>query len=79
MSFLKSCLEDEERTEAFIVSTLGLIGDFGDTFKASVRDQLLTEWVQKAIATGRARGASKQSRTNAAYAQRVRLRSVRAG
>jgi importin subunit beta-1 len=72
MGFLASCMADQERTDAFCTSTLGLIGDFGDTYKRSVRDDLMQEWVQGAIAYGRQRGASKAARTNAAYAQKVR-------
>jgi importin subunit beta-1 len=71
MTFLHGCMSEDDRTEEFITNTLGLIGDFGDTFKGAVRDQLCTEWVQNAIAVGRQRGASKQSRTNAAYAQKT--------
>lgn len=71
MSFLSGCWYDDDRTDQFSVSTLGLIGDFGDTYKTAVRDQLMQEWVQSAIAYGRQRGASKQARTNAAYAQKV--------
>lgn len=71
MTFLHTCISEEDRTEDFVSNTLGLIGDFGDTFKGAVRDQLCVEWVQNAIAIGRQRGASKQSRTNAAYAQKV--------
>ncbi|BEI86947.1 hypothetical protein CcaverHIS002_0702930 [Cutaneotrichosporon cavernicola] len=71
MTFLQGCMSEEDRTEDFITNTLGLIGDFGDTFKGTVRDVLCTEWVQMAIAVGRQRGASKQSRTNAAYAQKT--------
>ena len=71
MNFLRTCWADEERTDQFAASTLGLIGDFGDTYKAAVRDEIMQDWVQSAIAYGRQRGASKQARTNAAYAQRV--------
>lgn len=71
MGFLRSCWADEDRTDQFAVSTLGLIGDFGDTYKTAVRDELMQEWIQQAIAYGRQRGASKQARTNAAYAQKV--------
>jgi hypothetical protein len=71
MTFLRQCWNDEERTDQFSVSTLGLIGDFGDTYKAAVREELMQEWVQQAIAYGRQRGASKQAKTNALYAQKV--------
>jgi importin subunit beta-1 len=71
MGFLSTCFAEEDRTEEFVSAALGLIGDFGDTYKGAVRDQLLQEWVAQAIAAGRQRGASKQSRTNAAYAQKV--------
>lgn len=64
-------MDSPDRTDAFVVSTLGLIGDFADTFKSAVSGELMTEWVSKAITSGRARGSSKQSRTNAAYALRV--------
>ena len=71
MGFLSTCWNDDERTDQFSVSTLGLIGDFGDTYKAAVRDAIMQDWVQSAIAYGRQRGASKQARTNASYAQKV--------
>ncbi|WOO82023.1 Importin subunit beta-1 [Vanrija pseudolonga] len=71
LNFLRQCLGEEERTEEFVAAALGLIGDFGDTYKGAVRDELLQEWVQSAIQVGRQRGASKQSRSNAAYAQRT--------
>jgi hypothetical protein len=41
MTFLRQCWNDEERTDQFSVSTLGLIGDFGDTYKAAVREELM--------------------------------------
>ncbi|KAK4686304.1 importin subunit beta-1, partial [Tremellales sp. Uapishka_1] len=71
MSFLQVCMADTDRTDAFAVSTLGLIGDFGDTYKSAVKDQLLAEWVQSAIAYGRQRGSSRTAKTNAAYAQKA--------
>ncbi|KAL1412700.1 karyopherin Kap95 [Vanrija albida] len=71
LNFLRQCLAEEERTEEFVAAALGLIGDIGDTYKVAVRDELLQEWVQSAIQVGRQRGASKQSRSNAAYAQRT--------
>ena len=64
-------MSEEERTDQFATATLGLIGDFGETYKAQVRDVLMEEWVQSAIAYGRQRGASKQCRRNASYAQKV--------
>lgn len=71
LGFLRTCLAEEDRTEEFVTSSLGLIGDFGDTYKAAVRDELNAEWIQTAIQIGRQRGASKHSRTNAAYAQKT--------
>lgn len=71
MNFLQTCMADEERTDAFCTSTLGLIGDFGDTYKTAVKGDLLQEWVQNAIAYGRQRGASRAAKNNAAYAQKV--------
>lgn len=71
MGFLRTCFADEERTDQFVTSSLGLIGDFGVTYKQSVQEDLMQEWVQEAITHGRQRGSSKQSRTNAAYAQKV--------
>ena len=71
MNFLQTCMADDERTDAFCTSTLGLIGDFGDTYKAAVKDDLMKEWVQSAIAYGRQRGASRAAKNNAAYAQKV--------
>jgi importin subunit beta-1 len=50
---------------------LGLIGDFGDTYKSAVRDDLLQDWVTKAIQEGRGRGSTKYSKSAAAYAQKV--------
>jgi len=71
MVFLAGCFRDDERTDAFVTSMLGLIGDFGDTYKTQVRDDLMQEWIQSAIAYGRQRGSSKSSRTNSQYAQKV--------
>lgn len=71
LGFVRQCIGEEERTEEFVSAALGLIGDFGDTYKSHVRDQLLQEWVQAAISVGRQRGSSKRSRTNAAYAQKA--------
>lgn len=71
MTFLRQCWNDEDRTDQFSVSTLGLIGDFGDTYKAAVREELMQDWVQQAINYGRQRGVSKQAKTNALYAQKV--------
>lgn len=76
MGFLRTCMSEEERTDQFATATLGLIGDFGETYKAGVKDVLLDDWVQSAIAYGRQRGASKQARRNASYAQKVGLSSV---
>ena len=74
MNFLSSCWAEDERTDQFATSTLGLIGDFGDTYKRAVREAIMQDWVMSAILYGRQRGASKQARTNAAYAQQVRVR-----
>ena len=74
MHFLSGCYADEERTDQFSTSTLGLIGDFGDTYKSAVKEELMQDWVTQAIAYGRQRGASKTARTNAAYAAKVSLR-----
>jgi importin subunit beta-1 len=71
MGFLRTCMSEEDRTDQFATATLGLIGDFGETYKKQVRDVLLEEWVVNAIAYGRQRGASKQARRNATYAQKV--------
>lgn len=71
LGFLRQCIGEEERTEEFVSSALGLIGDFGDTYKTHIRDELVQEWVQNAISIGRQRGSSKSSRTNAAYAQKA--------
>ncbi|KAK8846795.1 hypothetical protein IAR55_005883 [Kwoniella newhampshirensis] len=71
MGFLKTCWADEYRSEGFCTASLGLIGDFGDAYKANIRDDLMQNWVQDAIAYGRQRTASKQARTNAAYAQQA--------
>lgn len=77
MGFLQTCMDDDERTDAFVTSTLGLIGDFGDTYKRSVRDNLMQEWVQRAIQYGKQRGSSRAARNNAAYAQKVSWSSVK--
>lgn len=73
MGFLQSCFADEERTDAFSTSLLGLIGDFADTYKTDAKDELLQDWVQSAIAYGRQRGSSKSARQNASYAAKVSL------
>lgn len=74
MGFLQNCSADEERTDAFSTSLLGLIGDFADIYKRDVRNELLQEWVQQAIQYGRQRGSSKSARSNAGYAAKVSLR-----
>jgi importin subunit beta-1 len=71
MVFLAGCFRDEEKTDSFVTSLLGLIGDFGDTYKGQVRDDLMQEWIQEAIQYGRQRGASKSARNNSQYAQKV--------
>jgi importin subunit beta-1 len=71
MNFLHTCWRDEDRTDQFATSALGLIGDFGETYGGTVSEFLLQEWVGQAIASARQRGSSKQARTNAAYAQKV--------
>ncbi|KAL7418539.1 karyopherin Kap95 [Cryptotrichosporon argae] len=70
LGFVRMCFQDEDRTEEFVTGALGLIGDFADTYKGQIKGELLQDWVQGAVALGRARGMSKQSRTNAAYAQK---------
>lgn len=77
MHFLAGCYADEERTDQFTTSALGLIGDFGDTYKSAVRDELMQEWVQQAIAYGRQRGASRSAKKNAAYAAKVSYRRTK--
>lgn len=72
MGFLSSCWSDEEHTEQFAASSLGLIGDFGDTYKTAVRDALMQEWVQIALGSVRQKGTMKLARINALYAQKVR-------
>jgi importin subunit beta-1 len=64
-------MSEDDRTDQFATATLGLIGDFGETYGKQVRDVLMEEWVVSAIAYGRQRGASKQARRNATYAQKV--------
>ncbi|WVR04463.1 hypothetical protein IAU60_001466 [Kwoniella sp. DSM 27419] len=71
MGFLKTCWADEDRTDLFCTSSLGLIGDFGEAYKGAIRDDLLQDWVARAVAYGRTRSGSKQARTNAAYAQQA--------
>lgn len=71
MGFLRTCMSEDDRTDQFATATLGLIGDFGETYGKQVRDVLMEEWVVSAIAYGRQRGASKQARRNATYAQKV--------
>jgi importin subunit beta-1 len=66
-------MSGEDRTDQFATATLGLIGDFGETYGKQVKDVLMEEWVVSAIAYGRQRGASKQARRNATYAQKVSL------
>jgi importin subunit beta-1 len=72
MGFLRTCMAEEDRTDQFATATLGLIGDFGETYKKQVQEVLMEEWVQSAIGYGRQRGASKAARRNATYAQKVR-------
>lgn len=72
MGFLRTCFADPDRTEEFCISAVGLIGDFGDTYKAAVKNELLQDWVPAAITYVRQVRGSKQARQNASYAQRVR-------
>ncbi|XAO21794.1 hypothetical protein I312_100550 [Cryptococcus bacillisporus CA1280] len=69
LSFLQTCWADEDRSEGFCSASLGLIGDFASAFKNNIKDQITQNWIQEAITSGRSRNASKQSKTNAAYAQ----------
>ncbi|WWC67728.1 uncharacterized protein I206_101640 [Kwoniella pini CBS 10737] len=69
MGFLKTCWADEDRTDSFGTASLGLIGDFAEAYKGSIRDELLQDWVQQAIQWGRTRSGNKRAKTNAAYAQ----------
>ena len=77
MSFLKTCWNEEERTDLFCSSFLGLVGDFGTTYQEQVKNDLMQEWVQQAISLERRRGASKTAKMNAAYAQRVSRSALR--
>ena len=71
LGFLRTCWGDRDRGEAFMTSTLGLIGDFADTYKGAVKNEVMQDWIQEAIGQGRQRRNSKQTRTNAAYAQKA--------
>ena len=71
MGFLRQGWDDEDKTDQFCSSSLGLIGDFGDTYKAAVSNDLMQDWIQQAISYGRQRDASRSAKTNASYAQRV--------
>jgi importin subunit beta-1 len=72
VSFLQQCWMDKDnRTDTFSSSMLGLIGDFGDTYKGAVKEQLMQEWIQGAISWAKSRGRSKSAKNNALYAQQV--------
>jgi hypothetical protein len=71
MNFVKTCWIDEERTDQFAASALGLIGDFAETYGANVREYVLQDWVSQAISYGRQRTSSKKARANASYATQV--------
>ena len=78
MQFIQTCYSDADRSEDMQSSALGLIGDFGETFGAQVRDALAQDWVQNMIRESRSRQMNKTTRNNAAYAQKVRfIRSYR--
>ncbi|ORX34440.1 armadillo-type protein [Kockovaella imperatae] len=66
--FLRDCWNDDDRTDQFATSTLGLLGDFGDTYKSGVSNELMQPWVSSAISYGREPSSSRQLKTNAAYA-----------
>ena len=74
--FLKDCWYDEEKTSQFSISTLGLIGDFGDTYKSGVANELMQPWVSMAIQQGRESGSARQLKANAAYAAKVSFRDI---
>jgi importin subunit beta-1 len=71
MGFIHECWKSEARTDHFHAQALGLIGDFGDTFKAQVADSLRQEWVTKIAQEGRHKPASLKTRQNARWAQQV--------
>jgi hypothetical protein len=71
VGFLRNCWLDEERTDAFCASLINLLGDFGDTYRRDVRDELMQEWVQDAVAYGRSGKGSRSAKDGAAYLQSV--------
>ena len=71
VSFLRNCWVDEEKTDAFCASLINLLGDFGDTYRRDVRDELMQEWVQDAVAYGRSGKGSRSAKDGAAYLQSV--------
>ena len=72
MGFLRDCWGDEDRSDQFAIATLGLIGDFGDTYRQAVASDLLQPWVSQAVTWGRtSTPPSRQLRANAAYASKV--------
>lgn len=73
MGFLETCMNDDDRTDAFVSSALGLIGDFADAFKSQIRDELLKPWVGMQISYGKGKGYPKATRANAKYAQDVSM------
>ncbi|OCF59034.1 importin subunit beta-1 [Kwoniella mangroviensis CBS 10435] len=77
MGFLKTCWLDEDRSDSFSTASLGLIGDFAEAYKGSIRDELLQDWVSQAVTWGRTRSGNKRAKTNAAYAQQVSDHSPR--
>lgn len=72
--FINFCLMDENRTEAILRSSVGLLGDMAETFpNGQLRAQLQSEWVTTAVKTCRNRSPSAESKATAKWAKEVRL------
>lgn len=52
MDLIRRTLEDEEKTEASIKLSIGLIGDLADTYPTGqIKEYLLSDWVAVALKT----------------------------
>jgi importin subunit beta-1 len=73
MQFIQTFYADPAHTKDFLSSSLGLIGDMGETFGGAVRDSMAQDFVQEMVREGRDKRMSKSVRNNAAYAQQVSM------
>ena len=74
LQFVRMSLADDDRTDALLGSSLGLMGDIGDVYGAAAKSELLADWVAQSLSAGRSRGTSKSTRDSASYCRGVSQR-----